>query len=237
MRFQVKGHGHRGHYKFLSCPLCGSVPIWPICFILSTNIVHDDDMSPSITVHNTLSSNDYLTMCCAPFSGQKVEVTQFVWSFCCVHYMAPSLFDRSTADVVHTQAMRWRCVAHHFQVKRSKAKVKEVIESFAIFALWLSLFDRFTSYKEHTQPMRWRRVLCHFPVKRPRSKASFRIFAMSVCGSVPIWPIHVKCGTYTTNEGMMCHAPFPCQKVKGQAHTGRSYVNCRPLAAKGCRSY
>ena len=30
--------GHRGCSKFLSCPLCGSVPIWPIRFICGTNI-------------------------------------------------------------------------------------------------------------------------------------------------------------------------------------------------------
>ena len=38
---KVKVQGHGGHFKFLSCPPCDSVPIWLISFILTTNISHD----------------------------------------------------------------------------------------------------------------------------------------------------------------------------------------------------
>ena len=51
---KVKGQGHRCHSKFLSCPLRVPVSIWPICFTLSTNIVHD------------------VTMSCHPLPGQQV---------------------------------------------------------------------------------------------------------------------------------------------------------------------
>ena len=51
----VKGQGHRGHSKFLSCPPHDSVPISPICFIIGTNIVHD------------------VSVCRHPFPDQKVK--------------------------------------------------------------------------------------------------------------------------------------------------------------------
>ena len=50
---KVTGQGHRGHSNFLSCPLRGSVPIWPICFILGTNVIRA------------------VTMCRDPFPGKK----------------------------------------------------------------------------------------------------------------------------------------------------------------------
>ena len=144
----IKSPGHGGHSKFLSCPLRGPVPIWPICFIFVTIIVHD------------------VTMCRDPFSGQtviwskvkvtsliwkeghrviwrfyhvrsvasslfdqrsKVKFTWVVWSFCHVRYVTSSVFDRITSYVAYIQHVRERCVVHHFQDVRSMVKVMCVI--------------------------------------------------------------------------------------------------------------
>ena len=51
--------------------------------------------------------------------------------------------------------------------------------------------------------------------------------------SVARWLFHglYSCGTYTTDEGTICHGRFQGQKVKGQGHTGRSYF--RPCLPQG----
>ena len=41
---KIKGQGNRGYAEFLVCLLRGSVPIWLVCFILYTNIVHGGTM-------------------------------------------------------------------------------------------------------------------------------------------------------------------------------------------------
>ena len=175
---KVKGQGHRGHSKILPCPLCGSMAIWPICFIRGTNILHD------------------MTMCRDPIIGQRsrsnrsfqMKVTWVVQSFCHVLSVALSLLDRFTSYVVHTQPMRSWCVAHHFRVKRSEVKVTRVVRSFCrVRSVAPSLLDRFTSYVVHRQPMRSRCVAHHFRVKRSRSPGSFEVFAVSAQWLRPYW--------------------------------------------------
>ena len=175
---KVKGQGHSGHSKILPCPLCGSMAIWPICFIHGTNIVHD------------------MTMCRDPILGQRsrsnrsfqMKVTWVVQSFCHVLSVALSLLDRFTSYVVHTQPMRSWCVAHHFRVKRSEVKVTRVVRSFCrVRSVAPSLLDRFTSYVVHRQPMRSRCVAHHFRVKRSRSPGSFEVFAVSAQWLRPYW--------------------------------------------------
>ena len=40
------------------------------------------------------------------------------------------------------------------------------------------------------------------------------------CGLLSIWQICFICGKNTTHEVLMCHTPFPFQRVKGASHTG-----------------
>ena len=44
----------------------------------------------------------------------EMKVTQVVWSFCHVHSLASSLFDRITSYLAYIQHMRGRCVEHQF---------------------------------------------------------------------------------------------------------------------------
>ena len=81
----------------------------------------------------------------------------------------------------YTQPMRWRCVAHHFRVKKSKAKVTRVVRIFCrVRSVAPSLFDQFTSYVKHTHTTH-EVTMCRsrFPGHRSRSHGSFEIFAMS----------------------------------------------------------
>ena len=56
-------------------------------------------------------------------------------------------------------------------------------------------------------------------------------------GFVSIWSIHFTCEIKPINEFTMCRAPFRGQRAKVQGCTIRSYLKCRPLAAKGCCGY
>ena len=76
--WKAKGPGHRCNSKFFSFLLRGSLPIWLICFILGTDIVHD------------------LSMCCDPLPCQKVTTVCYLstpclsaglWWLLFVHYM------------------------------------------------------------------------------------------------------------------------------------------------------
>ena len=173
-----------------------SVLIGPIHFICGTHATHE------------------VRMCRAPFPGQKVKGQGHSGrsKFCRVRSMAPSLLDRFTSYVVYTQPMRWRCVAHHFRVKRSKVKVTGVVWSLCcVRSEAPSLLNRITSYVVHTQPVRWRCIAHHFRVERSKVKVTGVVRKFWTCplrGSVLIGPIHFICGTHTTHEVAMCHAPF-----------------------------
>ena len=51
-----------------------------------------------------------------------MKVTPVIRGFCCDCSMALYLFDLFTSYVVPTRHMRWRCVVHHFRVKKVKGQ-------------------------------------------------------------------------------------------------------------------
>ena len=123
--------------------------------------------------------------------------------------MALYLFDLFTSYVVPTRHMRWRCVVHHFQVKKVKGQGHTGRSN-----IWsCPLRGSIPFWPIHF-------IYAHqFRVQRSRSHGSIKVFAVSLCGSVPSWLIHFKCGTHTTHEGTIRRAPFLGQQVKGQGHT------------------
>ena len=146
------------------CTLYSSVRIWQIHFICGTHRIHD------------------VAMCRVPFPGQKIkdQVKQVVRNFCCVRSVASFLFHRITSYVIHTQPTKWRCVAHHFWVKRSMVKVSWIVRSFSsVRFISPSLFDRFTSYVVHAKPMRWWRVALHLWVKSSKVKVPCAVRSFS----------------------------------------------------------
>ena len=140
----------------------------------------------------------------ALFSGQKVKgkVTRVVGRFCRVCSVAPSLSDWFTLYVVHKQPRRWRCVAHHFWVKRSKVKVTRFVRRFCRVCSWApSLLDWFNSYVVHTThevTMCRARFLCQS--QRSRSHGSFKGVSVSaswlrpfLIDSINVWYIYDPC--------------------------------------------
>ena len=131
--------GDIGCSKFLSCPLCGSMPIWWICFKCVINTSHE------------------VTMCHTPCAGQyikgqiqagslklfrvcSVAPCLFAWNvkghgdichskFCCVCSVVPCLFDQLTSHVAQIWTMNLWCATHHFKVKIQKFKVQGNIGS------------------------------------------------------------------------------------------------------------
>ena len=51
-----------------------------------------------------------------------MKVTPVIRGFCCDCSMALCLFDLFTSYVVPTRHVRWRCVVHHFRVKKVKGQ-------------------------------------------------------------------------------------------------------------------
>ena len=90
--------------------------IWPVHFICGTHNPWHDNVSRTIFRSK----------------GQRSHRSFEVFD---IHSVAPSLFDRFTSYVGHTQPMTWWCVMHHFQVKRSKSH--RLFEVFAMSVLWL----------------------------------------------------------------------------------------------------
>ena len=103
---KFKGQGHTSRAKFLSCPLPGSVPIWPIRFMFCRMITNA------------------VAMCRAIFPGQdiKVKVRRVVRSFCRVRSVAPWLFRQYAWYTTQIQPIRGRCVMGHFQIQRSRSR-------------------------------------------------------------------------------------------------------------------
>ena len=148
-----------------------------------------------------------------------------VRSFCRVHPEASSLLDRFTSYVVHTQPMRWGCVEHYIQVKRSKVKVTRVVRSFGrVRSVAPSVLDRFTSYVVHTQPMRWWCVAHHFRVKRSKVKVTgvvwsfgrVRSVAPSLSDRFTSYVVH----TQPMRWRCVAHHFWVKKRVKVQGHRG-----------------
>ena len=126
---------------------------------------------------------------------------------------APFLFDWFASYVAQIQPVGGQCVVHHFQVKRSKVKV--TFKVFAVSAPWLCAYltDSF-----HMWHKTWSgNVSCIISRSKgqwSRSYGSFKVFAISAYGFMPIWLMHFIWDTYTAYEGFLCNTPFPGQKVK-----------------------
>ena len=70
-------------------------------------------------------------------------------------------------------------------------------------------------------------TMCRAPfqgqkVKGKGHRGRLKFLLCPLWGSVPIEPNHSLCGTHTAREVTMYRAPFPGGKVKGQGHRGRS---------------
>ena len=125
---KVKGQGHRGHPKFLSCPFHGSVAIWLIWFMLGTNIFFD------------------MTMCRDPFSGQKVKGQGHASQLTCpLHGSIPNLLSPFICGIHNT----WRDDVSRtiFRVKGQWVKLSRVVRnSYSVSSVAPSFFHRLTSY-------------------------------------------------------------------------------------------
>ena len=100
------GQGHTSSLNVFTCPLRGSVLIWPIC---STNAT--TEMTTCHATHNFEVKGQGHT-------GHS--------SFCNIHPMALCLFNLFSLYVARLQPIRW-CVVHHFQTKMSKVNVTKVV--------------------------------------------------------------------------------------------------------------
>ena len=183
------------------------------------------------------------------FSGQKVkgqghrgQMSAFL-AFSRVRFITQKLFDGLQPYVAQTQTISRRCVAYHFEVKRSKVKVTAAFGSWmnmqfiAIFSCplcssarisWIDLISGTNTNHEWT--------MCHvtFPgqkVKGQGHRGHQEFGACPLCSSVRISWIYFISGTNTNHEWTMCRVTFPGQKVKGQGHRGhrkhvRSVARC-----------
>ena len=95
----------------------------------------------------------------------QMKVTRVVRSFGRVRSVAPSLLDRFTSYVEHTQPMRWRYVPQHLRVKRSKVKVTRVVRNFCCVCF---VAPGTHTAHVHIQPRRGQCVVHHFQVKRTK---------------------------------------------------------------------
>ena len=89
--------------------------------------------------------------------------------------------------------MRWLCVAHHFQVKRSRShRLIKVFYHDCSVALCL---------RAMAQIHPWGDDVSHIiPRSTGERSRSFRLLKLLPCGSVAIWPIHFIWGINTTHE-------------------------------------
>ena len=229
----LKGQGKTGRSKFLLCPLRGSFTIWPIHFICGTHTTHQ------------------VTLCRASFPDQKVKGQSHkgrskflpcplrgsipIWpihSICGTHtthevaICSVQLLGQKFKG--HTVCSKFlpcliRVLRTNFQAKRSRSRRScEIFRCVRYVAL--SLFDRFTLYVVHAKPMRWLFVAHHLQVMISKVKVtrSFKALSCPLYGSVPIWPIHFKCGTYnqrgddvlctiSMSKGLRSHRWFICK--------------------------
>ena len=139
MWFQVKRSKVTGVIWSFCHVLCVSMPIWQICFILGTIIVHNMTMCHNFQVKLGPRSRSHWSF--------QLKVTLVIWSFCRVCSVASSLFDWFTSYVAYIQHMTGDVSHHscHSQDERSKVKVTWVVSSFGpVRSVASTLFDRIT---------------------------------------------------------------------------------------------
>ena len=153
-------------------------------------------------------------------------------AFSRVRSITQKLVDGLQPYVAQTQTISRRCVAYHFEVKRSKVKVTAAFGSWmnmqfiAIFSCplcssarisWINLISGTNTNHE------WMMCRVTFPgqkVKGQGHRGHRKFGACPLCSSVLISWIYIICGTNTNHEWTMCHVTFPGQKVKGQGYRG-----------------
>ena len=181
----------------------------------------------SRTIFMKLTPDIYLMKCLwhvwFQVKRSKVKVTLVVRSFCRVRSVAQSLFDRITSYVAYIQHMRGQCVAHHFQVQRSRSH-----GLFAVFAVSAPWFRPYLTESLHMWHMRGRCVADHFQVQRSKVKVT-RVVRSFCCVRSVAPSLFDRITSYTTHEGTMCRAPFSDPKVEGQGHMGCSKFLPCPL--------
>ena len=104
-----------------------------------------------------------MVKCRAPFPGQKDKGQGHTgrWKVLLCLLCGSGPFWQIHFICGTQRTLRWRCVAHHFWVKRSKVNVPQVVWRFCRFhSMAPSFFDGFTSYVVHKQHMRWLCVAC-----------------------------------------------------------------------------
>ena len=63
-----------------------------------------------------------------------------------------------------------------------------------------------------------------------KATRSIKVFAMSDPW-IHAYMVRFICGTNTTHDVMMCYAPGPDRRIKGQSHMSRSYLKCWPVGS------
>ena len=169
VQFRVNGQGHRVIWIFC----VRSVPIWPIIFLCGIHTTHEVTMCRAPFLgqrsrsHGSFKFPVFLLrisaltwrihfICgthtthkkatCHTIYRSTVKVTRVVWVFgMCSQWLGPYLTNSLHMEFV--QPVRRQCVAHYFQVKRSKVKVTSVVQSFCCVQLcgsvpiWLIHFN------------------------------------------------------------------------------------------------
>ena len=216
----VKKSWSHGSFTFLPCPLCGSMPIWP-SFIWGRNTTHE------------------ITMCRAPFPGQQIkgqgQTGHLKFLPCLLRRSVPT--DRVTSHVAQIQLTHNVMMCHApFPAQKFRGQgVTQTVRSFcAVRSVWLHAFlIRWISYMTQIQPMRGQCFAHYFQVKNPGHMGRSKFCRVR---SVALW-LYDPFTTYQAQIQPMSRVISQVKKIKGQGHTDRSYLNCWPLAAKGCCSY
>ena len=151
-----------------------------------------------------------------------------------VYGMFGACLDRFASYAGQIQPMRGWCVVHHFQVHRQKVEVSWVIHIFAMSALWLHAYLTKLHMGREYNP-RDDDVSRTIPCQNIKGQGYIDHLKFLPCllrRSVPTDRVtsHVA-QIQPTHNVMMCHAPFPAQKFRGQGvtQTVRSFCAVRSV--------
>ena len=202
-RQKAKGQGHSCHSKFFSCPLHGSVPIWPICFILGTNLVHD------------------VLMCSGPSPGQKIKgqghTGHLKWTshlllevFPCLLRGSVPFWQNHFICGINTWEDHVSCTI--FRMKGQRSRSHGSFEVFAVSGLWLPPYLTESLHMWHTYNTC---VVHHFQDERSKVRSQGSMCLPSpLCSSDPMPSVDFIWNAHITHEVTTCRAPFPGQTVK-----------------------
>ena len=83
-------------------------------------------MGNSYSLHQTFISWN-VWRSCFQIQRSNVKITQVDGSACLVRSIAPLLHDGFVRNLAQIQPVRWRCITHNLQVKRSMVNVTKVV--------------------------------------------------------------------------------------------------------------